>query len=118
MKYVILIWVLWVAGCLGTHAQTITVLTEQLIALQELQHTVQQGYRLVTGGLQTIGQITNSEFQLHSAYFGSLSEVNPVLDNDPKLTALRNLQSTLIQQINAALDYWRKQPSLQPQNNE
>jgi hypothetical protein len=118
MKQIILICALCGAVSLATHAQTITVLTEQLAALQELRHTVEQGYRLVTGGLQTIGQITNGEFQLHQAYFGSLSGVNPALDNDPKLTALRNLQATLVQQINAALDYWRKQSSLQPQNNE
>ena len=117
MKYFFLICTLWGTGSLPTHAQTIAALTEQLAALQALAHTVEHGYQLIGSGLQTIGQITNGEFQLHREYFGSLSAVSPAVDNDPKLTALRSLQAQLVQQINAALDYWRQQYS-PPQNND
>ncbi len=113
MKQLLLICTICGAGFLPTHAQTIAVLTEQLAALKALGQTVQKGYGIVSTGLQTIGQITNGEFQLHSAYFGSLSAVRPAVSNDQKLVALRNLQAELVQQINAALDYWRQQSSIQ-----
>jgi hypothetical protein len=114
MKQLILSCTLWCTGSLLSHAQTIQVLTEQLAALKALQQTTQQGYRLVTGGLQTIGSIRDSEFGLHHSYIASLSTVNQQLAANPKLSALRQLQSTIVHQLDAALDYWRRQRALQP----
>lgn len=115
MKQLLLTGLLCAAGWLPTHAQSLNAeLTAQITALQTLEHTVQQGYRLVTNGLQTIGGISEDEYQLHSGYFGSLSTVKPVLSADPTVVALQAAQQSLIRQLQAALDYWRKQPSIQP----
>jgi hypothetical protein len=97
-----------------SHGQTISVLTEQLAALEALQHSTEQGYRLVTDGLRTIGSIRDGEFQVHHAFFGSLSAVNTQLSGDPKLKALERLQASLFREISVALDYWRRQRSQQP----
>jgi hypothetical protein len=114
MKRLFLIGALLGVGSLTTYAQTVTVMAEQLAALDALAVTVKEGYHIADDGLEDIGQITDDEYHLHQAYFGSLAAVSPPVDEDPKLTALRNLQAELVQQVNAALEYWKKQRSLQP----
>jgi hypothetical protein len=97
------------AGRLMCHAQTLEVMAEQLAALRALQQSTTQGYRIMTTGVQNIGQITDGEYQLHQTYFGSLATVSPAVTNDSKLTALRTLQRQLVKEINSALDYWQQQ---------
>ena len=113
MKAFVLIIALLGVRPLATHAQTIPVLLQQLAALQDLLHTSEKGYQLVGDGLQHIGDITRKEFQLHTDFFDSLLTINPALNADPKLTGLRTLQTTLIQQLDSALNYWRRQRSIQ-----
>jgi hypothetical protein len=96
------------------HAQAITTGIEQLAALQTLENTVQQGYRIATGGLQTIGEIRAGEYQLHLDYFSSLDSVKPVVAGDPHVQALRSQLTTLIAQLQAELAYWQRQPILTP----
>jgi hypothetical protein len=109
MKRILIFCALAGAGSLTCHAQTLEVMAEQLAALRTLQQSTTQGYQIIGDGLDSIGQITNAEYQLHQAYFGSLAVVAPAVSNDAKLAALRDLQKQLIQQINAALAYWKQQ---------
>jgi hypothetical protein len=114
MKSILLVVALLGAASRTIHAQTVPVLIEQLTALSTLLQTTEKGYRLVENGLKTIGDIKTGEFLLHEGYFDSLSVVKPAIINDPRVTAIRSLQVTLVQQINADLDYWRKQRGAQP----
>ena len=114
MKYIFIIGAFWVAGSQACYAQSIPTMVEQIAALQALERTMHSGYQLVTRGLQDIGSIRNGEYQLHAGYFGSLTTVKPQLTDDPKVKALLTLQVTLKQALGKALDYWRRQRSLQP----
>jgi hypothetical protein len=109
MQRILIICTLWGAGTLVSHAQTLEVMGEQLAALQTLQQATTQGYSIMTTGIGNIGQITDGEFQMHQAYFGSLAAINPSLTADPKVTTLRNLQNILMRQINAQISYWQQQ---------
>ena len=109
MKRILIFCALLGAGGLACHAQTLEVMAEQLAALRTLQQSTTQGYQMMSGGLDSIGQITNGEYQLHQAYFGSLGGISPAVSNDAKLSALKGLQMQLVQQINAALAYWKQQ---------
>lgn len=96
------------------HAQSITTWIEQLAALQTLEHTIQQGYQTVSNGLQTIGEIRTGEYGLHSTYFSSLDVVQPTVADDPRVQALHSRLAALIAQLQAALDYWKRQPIVSP----
>ena len=109
MKRILVFFALWGAGGLTCHAQTLEVMAEQLAALRTLQQSTTQGYQIMSDRLDSIGQITNGEYHLHQAYFGSLGMLSPAVSNDAKLAALKGLQMQLIQQINAALAYWKQQ---------
>ena len=97
------------AGGFVCHAQTLEVMAEQLATLQTLQQSTTRGYQIMGDGVDSIGQITNGEYQLHQAYFASLDEVSPAVMTDAKLAALKELQMELVQQINAAIAYWKQQ---------
>ena len=97
-------------GCiLTTHAQGLQTSIDELAAFRTLAQTVQSGYHLATTGLTSIGAAKDAEYQLHSAYFGSMSSINPAVANDPELGALINRLQTLIQELNTQLNYWRQQ---------
>lgn len=118
MKRLLLISALCGAWPLLSPAQTITVMTEQLAELEIFRQTTAQGYQIETTGVDSIGQITNDEFQQHQAWYASLGAVNPSFNNDAKLAALRNLQSYLMQRIQADLTYWQQQlNNSSPSNN-
>jgi hypothetical protein len=114
MKQFLIICAFWGVGTLASHAQTVEAMVEQLAALQALQQSTTKGYSLMTDSLDNIGQITDSEFQMHQVFFSSLAAIDPSLSGDPKLTALRNLQNALTQQIRAERDYWQQQQNNQP----
>jgi len=114
MKRILIFCALLGAGGLACHAQTLEVMAEQLAALRTLQQSTTQGYRIMTTGVQNIGQITDGEYQLHQTYFGSLAVVSPAVTDDPRLIALQHLQAQLVQEINTVLAYWRQQLSNQP----
>ena len=110
-KYLVLVIALC-AGFGAVQGQTVTVMAEQLAELQVLRQTIGQGYRIMSSGLDTIGAIVGQEFGLHQTYFASLASVKPALEEDPELAELQQLQASLVQRINAALDFWRRQQSL------
>jgi hypothetical protein len=87
----------------------------QLAALRTLEQTVQQGYATVKDGLDHIGDVRYTEYQLHSQYYGSLSTVNPAVETDAKTAELVELLSQLVRRLQASLAYWQKQhPVTQP----
>jgi hypothetical protein len=85
MKRLLLIGALRGAGTLTAHSQTIEAMTAQLIELKLFEHSTAVGYQLMTSGLDSIGQITDNEYQLHQDHFNSLDLINPNLGADPAI---------------------------------
>ena len=81
-------WILFICVLMGAeqmNAQTLTVMAEQLAELKLLERTTADGYQVMGSGVDSIGQITDAEYQLHSNYFGSLDGINPNLGVDPSI---------------------------------
>jgi hypothetical protein len=112
MTRVLLICALCGGLAISLPAQPLSAWIEQLAALRTLQNTLRQGYATVSSGLQTIGDVRGQEFQLHHGYFTSLDGVKPVVLDDPRTEDLRARLVTLMSQLQAALDYWQRQPIL------
>jgi hypothetical protein len=100
-------------GARVSHGQTISVMAGQVAELKVFEHTLGKGYQLMTAGLDSIGGITDDEYQLHLAYFQSLGVIKPNLDEDAVVVALRNLQAALVQRLNERLAYWKSQQTIQ-----
>lgn len=67
-------------------------LLQQIAALEMYTGYLKKGYELVGGGLQTIRDISNGEFSLHSAFISGLKEVSPVVRNDARVAEIIGMQ--------------------------
>lgn len=67
-------------------------LLKQLIALKSYGNFLQKGYEIVGGGLKTIKDLKNGEFDLHQDFFNSLKSINPAVANNPQIAAIVNLE--------------------------
>ena len=58
---------------------------KQIALLQLYIEWVEKGYQIAQEGLATIGNIKNGNFNLHAAFFNSLSAVNPEIKKYSKI---------------------------------
>ncbi|MET0636121.1 MAG: hypothetical protein ABWZ25_08825 [Chitinophagaceae bacterium] len=88
----ILIITLTVITCVTSQAQTVAEWTQQrktqlkyllnqIASLRVHVQHVQEGYRILDRGLEAIGSIKRSDFNLHEQFFAELTTVNPVIRN-------------------------------------
>lgn len=82
----------------------IKYLTQQIAALQAYRSSLEQGYGLLKGEWNAIGNFKNGEFGLHTDYYHSLSAVNPVVKSSVDITTLQAEQQSMISQFNAIND--------------
>ncbi len=76
-------------------------LLQQIAALQVYTGFLQKGYGIVHSGLNTIRDITDGEFKLHTAYISSLAQVNPVIRNDKRVNAMISMQTEIVDAFNS-----------------
>ena len=77
----------------------IKYLTQQIAALEQYGSYVKQGYQITQGGWNGIGNWVKGEFDLHSAYYSSLKQVNPAIRNDPKADSIITYAQLIPQQF-------------------
>lgn len=79
----------------------IRYLAKQIAELKIYLGYVKRGYNIVSGGLKTIKNIKNGEFQLHDLYYKSLGLVNPRIRNAPKAKGIINHQLYILKAAEA-----------------
>lgn len=75
-------------------------LLQQIAALQVYIGYAQKGYNIAKDGLNTIGDFTRGEFNLHTDYFNSLKSVNPEVKRYAKIADIIALQIKIVQNYN------------------
>lgn len=102
-KIALLVCLLMAFTCQLTQAQTFgeffnqkktqkKYLLQQIAALQVYIGYARKGYDIANTGLQSIKDITNGEFGLHTAYITSLKAVSPVIRNNIKVAEIIETQ--------------------------
>lgn len=76
-------------------------LLAQIAGLQVYIGYAKKGYDIVSGGLNTVKDITNGEFGLHSSFFSSLKAVSPVIGNNSKVAEIIALQLAIGKHFNS-----------------
>lgn len=66
----------------------IKYLTQQIAALEQYENYIKQGYSISKYGLGNIGSNLKGEFGTHSAYYNSLSAVNPSVKGGAKADSM------------------------------
>jgi hypothetical protein len=87
---------------------------QQIAALQAYIKVAEKGYTIAEQGLQTIGQIKNGEFTLHSAFYSSLKAVSPTVANMAEVAEIIALETSLVSQFSHKLSGYRESAWLQP----
>ncbi|MFT4152241.1 hypothetical protein [Parafilimonas sp.] len=111
-RFLIIIWMMVLAS--AAHAQTFAewfqqkktqkkYLIRQIAALQVYIGYLQKGYKIAKDGLNTIGDFTQGEFNLHTDYFNSLKSVNPNVKRYAKVAGIITLQVKIVQNYNRAI---------------
>lgn len=75
-------------------------LLTQIAGLQLYIGYAKKGYDIVSGGLNTVRDIKNGEFGLHSAFFSSLKAVSPAIRNNAKVAEIIALQLAIGKSFN------------------
>jgi hypothetical protein len=74
----------------------IKYMLQQIAALQVYIGYAEKGYSIAQKGLTFIGDLKKGEFDLHSAFFSSLSTVNPSIKNYGKVADIISYQLSII----------------------
>src|SRR6202451_1556377 len=76
------------------------LMAAQVAAYQLYLSELKSGYHIAENELNTAHEMKNGTFSLHVAYFNSLEQVNPAIQNNPKAKAI----ATMGQQIVSCFD--------------
>lgn len=87
-------------------------LIKQIAALKVQLAYIKKGYKIVDKGLTLIGDIKDGNFRLHQDYFNSLNQVNPVVKSSPKINAVINGQTHILNQFQKFIQESRHDPNL------
>lgn len=75
-------------------------------------HALKTGYNIAETGLNTAQQLKGGTFNLHTAYFNSLAQVNPVVQNNPKGKAIVTLAAKIGNQFATEISWQQQQKHL------
>lgn len=75
-------------------------LLKQIAGLQVYIGYAKKGYDIVGSGINTVKDIKNGEFGLHSAFFSSLKAVSPVIRNNSKVAEIIEMQLAIRKSFN------------------
>jgi hypothetical protein len=78
-------------------------LVEQIIANKVLIGHVQNGIKIVSGGLHAIRDIKDGDFNLHLGYFDSFKNVNPKIKTSVKVAEIVSLQLRMVKILKESL---------------
>ena len=67
-------------------------LLKQIAYLKLFMDQAWKGYKLVSGGLETINDFTSGEFKLHQAFISALSKVSSLIRNDFRVAEIIQFQ--------------------------
>lgn len=85
----------------------------QQIAQYELYFgALKTGYRVTQEGLNLAHDLKNGTFRLHGAYFNSLEQVNPLIQNSPKGRAIAELDQQIRKLLADELRWQQAQGSM------
>src|ERR1700735_335715 len=89
----------------------IKYMLQQIADLQLYIGYAEKGYSIAQKGLTFIGDLKKGEFDLHSAFFSSLSAVNPSIKNYAKVADIISYQLSIISNFKKILQLKNMSPA-------
>lgn len=90
------------------------LMAEQIVGYETYLSALKGGYNIAEKGLNTAHDLKNGTFSLHTAYFNSLEQVNPVVQNNPKGKAITDMAQQVVSLFTAEITWQQKEKLLSP----
>lgn len=102
----------FLGGFFSQQSQKEKLMAEQVTGYQLYLNAITGGYHIAQTGLNTAHDLKNGTYNLHTAYFSSLEQVSPVVQNNPKGKAIADLYTQLNRQFDQELQWQKQQQQL------
>ncbi|WP_091290969.1 hypothetical protein [Flavobacterium sp. fv08] len=83
--------------------QQLALNIEKLAQFRAILKDMKRGYEMLTGGYNTVKDLTEGNFNLHEAFLDGLLEVSPTVRNYTKVRKIISMQITIIEKYKSAL---------------
>ncbi len=81
---------------------------EKLAQLKQILSDMKKGYEILSGGYNTIKNISEGNFSLHKAFLDGLMEVSPAVRNYRRVADITNYQIILVKEYRKAYERFRR----------
>lgn len=81
---------------------------EKLAQFKQILSDMKKGYEILSGGYNTIKNISEGNFSLHKAFLDGLMEVSPTVRNYRRVADITNYQIILIKEYRKAYERFRQ----------
>ena len=81
---------------------------EKLAQFKQILSDMKKGYEILSGGYNTIKNISEGNFSLHKAYLDGLMEVSPAVRNYRRVADITNYQIILVKEYRKAYERFRQ----------
>jgi len=88
------------------------LMTTQIAEYEIYLKSIKTGYNITEIGLNTAQQLKGGTFNLHTAYFNSLAQVNPVVSSNPKGKATLQLAQQIGSRFSTEVTWQQQQKQL------
>lgn len=95
-------------GVFNQDGEMIKKSIEQIILIGTYGQYVKKGYQIMEGGLHSIHDIKDGEFNLHLAYIHSLKKVNPKIKGYDEVQTIQVMATTLIEGCKELVQHTRQ----------
>jgi hypothetical protein len=104
----------FLGGLFSQQATKEKLMAEQVAGYELYFSALKSGYQIAETGLNAAHELKGGTFSLHTAYFNSLEQVNPVVQNDPKGKAIAALQQQVASLFAGEISWQQKAGQLSP----
>lgn len=87
---------------------------EKLAQFKQILSDMKKGYQILSGGYNTIKNISQGNFSLHKAFLDGLMEVSPTVRNYRRVADIINYQVVLLKEYRKAYDRFRRDNNFNP----
>jgi DNA repair ATPase RecN len=96
------------ANAQSAEIQQLILNIEKLSQFKKILSDMKKGYELLSGGYQTVKDMSEGNFSLHKTFLDALMQVSPMVKNHKKVTDIINYQILLIKESRNGLSRFSK----------
>lgn len=80
---------------------------EKLAQFKQILSDLKKGYEIISGGYNTIKNISEGNFKLHQVFLDGLMEVNPAVKNYRRVADIINCQVSIVKEYKSAFNRFK-----------